>query len=373
MKFKIKTNELKKITKKMTMSSPFILNKIELTGFLIKAFENKITFESKNEIISLKKILEEKFETFKEGKVLIKAKLFDEIISKINDEYVEIFTMGDNVLTIKSENFNYELNLMNIKEFEEENFNINVTEEIKLKNNIFRNIFNKVIFSGDERSPRRIFQGVNFIIEEGKIKVISSDNSRATITKSFVKDFNLKLNKIIPIKVLKEILRIFADSSELKILFSQNKLLIISDGFILKANLIEGIYPDVEKMFPTKFKNLLEINKTEILTLIESSIAINFNKSSNTNIVKMIFGNDEINIEFRELEIGYSNLRTKNFHYQGDKNFYISFNTKFFIEALKNVEDETIKVGFNNSNSPFMIFGKKQDEYRSLILPYLLN
>ncbi|BDV02113.1 MAG: hypothetical protein HPAVJP_0020 [Candidatus Hepatoplasma vulgare] len=372
MKFKIKTDEIKKISKKIVIPSTNLINKIEFTGILINVFKNKITFETKGEFLSLKAILKKDFEIFKEGKVLVKSKLFNEIISKITDEFVEIHTMGDNVLIIKSENYEYELNLMNSKEFEEENFNVDSKDFFILSYQKFFKLFKGVIFSGDISAPRRILQGVNLVIENGIIKTSATDNTRATILKLSFNDQNLNLNKIIPIKVIQENLNIFESSKELNILFSHNKILITSENFISKGNLIEGVFPNVEKIFPIKFKNYLDISKQEILNLIDGTTVINFNKNSDTNVIKFLFDKNEIIVEFRELEIGYSSLKTKKFDFQGEKNFFISFNPRLLREAITNLDAEKIKIGFNDSNSPFVIFGKDSN-FKSLILPYLMS
>lgn len=372
MKFKIKTDEIKKISKKTVIPSTNLINKIEFTGILISAFKNKVTFETKGEFLSLKAILKKDFEIFKEGKVLVKSKLFNEIISKINDEFVEIHTMGDNVLIVKSENYEYELNLMSVNEFEEENFNLDTKEFFTLTYKKFEKLFRSVIFSGDTSASRRILQGVNLVINDGKIKTIATDNARATILKLDFKDQNLNLNKIIPIKILQENLNIFDNAKDLNILFTHNKILITSENFISKGNLIEGVFPDVEKIFPIKFKNYLDISKQEILNLIDGTTVINFNKNSDTNVIKLLFDNNEILAEFRELEIGYSNLKTKKFNFQGEKNFFINFNPRLLREAITNLDTDKIKIGFNDSDSAFVVFGKDSN-FKSLILPYLMS
>ena len=50
-----------------------------------------------------------------------------------------------------------------------------------------------------------------------------------------------------------------------------------------------------------------------------------------------------------------------------------AFNPRYFMEALRAVDDENVVVQFTSSLSPCIIHGEKEDTFRYFILPIRLN
>ncbi len=371
MNFKIKTKILKKYLKHLALGIPPVAHRPELYGVAIDVYDNRVVFQIRNDYFDLK--IEEVdlnvLEIVAPGKILVKAKTLNEIVQKIEDEDIELIAIDKNILVVKSEDSEYELNLLNSDKYERAIFNYDQGLELKIDSFDFKNLIQKVVVAGNEKSSRRILQGVNLIYKDGIINAFATDNVHISFAKTRAKaeqDFE----KIIPIKILKELIRIFDERGELTLIFFDQKLIVQAENAIVQTNLIEGKFPNLLDMFPQEFKFKLLTQKEELITLIDRTTILNPNKTSTSLLVKLIINNDELSFESRELEIGYANVTTKNFTFEGENIFQISFSPKYIIEALKNIDNEMVEIKFNSSQEPFIINGQNDNNFKSLILPF---
>ncbi len=370
MKIIIETDIIKRILKNLQIIVPSFSFIPELTGIKIKTIDNKILFFGRNEENEIK-IVEENVEIEKEGEIFVKFKTLFEIISKINEEKIEFSSNEDTLLSIKTKFAFFEINLLKqenetkIINEDFENF-----EKVKISKKLFKKGISNVVFSGDEKSPRKILQGINFIIENKEVKFISSDNIRISFFKNEINE-NGEINKIIPIKNIKNIIKIFDDNGEIVLNFSNNTLIIVDGNVLIKTKLIEGNFPKVENIFEKLGEKVLKINKHELLNMIDYSTSFNSNKYSENLIVKVIIDEGEIVFESRENEVGYSKVKTKNFEYNSEEMFFISLNPKLLFDALK-VENslEQIYIYFKSSNDAFILSYEGMENFKCLILPF---
>ncbi len=371
MNFTIKTKILKKYLKHLGPAIPPIAHRPELYGVAIDVYDNRVVFQIRNDFLDFK-VEETDLNVLKiisPGKILVKAKMLNEIVQKIESEDIEFITIDKNILVIKSQDSEYELNLLNSDKYERAIFKYDQGLEMKIDSFNFRNLIQKVIVAGNEKSSRRILQGVNLIYHNGILNAFATDNVRVSFAKTRAKAAK-NFEKIIPIKTLKELVKIFDEKHELTLTFFNQKLIIQSQNAIVQTNLIEGKFPNLLAVFPQKFKFKLLTQKGELINLIDRTTILNPNKASTSLLVKLIINNGELNFESRELEIGYASVNTKNFTFEGEKIFQISFSPKYIIEALKSIDNEMVEIKFNSSQEPFVINGQNDDNFKSLILPF---
>lgn len=373
MKFKIKIQKIQKILKKLNTLTPTVSHRPELTGIVIDVYDTRVVFEIRNDYLDSKIEISDLNEVLisEKGRMLVKARILNEIIQMMNGDFVEFIKVEDNLLVIKSQDSQYEVNLMNVERFEKANFAVfsEDNEEIIIKAKKFKKIINKVIFAGDEYASRRILQGINFLFNENSITSIATDGVRIALKREEIK-FNKNLQKIIPIKTLKEIYKIIDDNDEISINFTKNKLVIFAEDIVLQTKIIEGTFPDVVSIFPKEFKNRLEINKQELVDLINRTTLLSMTKAIDNIYIKIIIVDSLLKFEAREIEIGYANISTKNYSWDGEAIYQIAFNPRYLLEALKVIEVEKVEIFFNENQQPFVVKGKNDNSFKTLILPF---
>ena len=375
MKFEIKTKEIKEFVKKVSSLVPIFSALPHESGVLISVDETKVTLKSRNEYIALK-VETNDIDTFKvveSGKVLVKGKMLNDIISKMTGSTITFSKIDRNILVIKSNDAEYEINILNEDNYEDFDINYSVEQgnEFIVKAKEIKESIQKVIPAVPEKHQRKILQGVNIHYEEGKI-IFTATNGTRIHRASLASNYDMAIDSTINIKSVKEILKILSDNKEAKFKFSNNYLVIEDKHVVIKTKLIDGVYPDLSKAFSFGYTKELVIEKELFLELLDRSTLLGNAKTEN-GITKIIINNGELRFEAREIEIGYSNVKTTNFKFNYDERFEITFSPKYMEEAIKALNNKKVRISMSESANPIKIWSKETVDFEAIVLPYKTN
>ncbi len=368
MKFKIKTNTLKNIINNFSLVINNSSSIIENSGLLIEAKENKIIFEGINSEIELKEQIKNDF-IEKEGEFLIKFKYLFDLVSKFNNPEVEFSLIENNLILIKNGNNKYKITLLDNLKFKKINEEIlKEFKKIKIEGKKLINLLSSVVFAGDERSSRKILQGINLISKNDELKAICSDNLRIAFNKTKISSSE-EINVIWPIKIVKQIIKIINPEKEVFIKIGNNKISLIQDDIFINSILIEGIFPNIEKVFENIGDLKLTIETKELISLIENAIILNPNKYEEIFLEQKIFNNELV---FKNTEDSFfeTESKTKDFIFSSNEEFKIYFNPNLLLSGIKGKIDNKININYIDSNSPFIFTFDGEKNFKCLILPY---
>ena len=175
---------------------------------------------------------------------------------------------------------------------------------------------------------------------------------------------------VIPGKTLSEVNKIISDSFEkIRISVAKNQALFEMENCKIVTRLLEGEFLDYEKVIPKTWETKVRANKRELQESFErvSLISMSSIEKERKYPVKV------------DIEIGKIVISCKN--QAGDakeeillttegKNLEVGFNPKYFLDALKAIEDEEIFIEFGSSLSPSIIKSVEDTgDYVYMILP----
>ncbi len=370
MKFKIKLETIKNYLSKLSTSIQTISSQMEFTGILITIDENSITFEGRNDYIDTK-ITENNqanIKIDKIGKILVKANILNEIIQRMEGDFVEFNQIDSNVLTINDKDSNYKINLLNSEKYEKAKFISEFDETLIIKATNFKRLISNTIFAGNEYHNKFIFQGLNLVNENGNLISNVCDGIRVASYRKQISS-NETINKIIPLKVVKELNKILPINCEYKFLFKLNKGIVVADNMIAQFGLIEGTFPKFDKFFnKDSYNKKMTIDKDTFNKMIERITIISTNKIE-SRIGLKISKNNFI-IESKEHEIGSAKINVTDYEYEGDE-IDISLASKLLHDGLKNIETEKVYMFFTNNQNSILITDGKNNEFFYLLSPMI--
>ena len=175
---------------------------------------------------------------------------------------------------------------------------------------------------------------------------------------------------VIPGKTLSEVNKIIADTfDKIKISIAKNQALFEMENCKIVTRLLEGEFLDYEKVIPKIWETKIRANKRELQESFErvSLISMSSIEKERKYPVKV------------DIEIGKIIISCKN--QAGDakeeillttegKNLEVGFNPKYFLDALKAIEDEEVFIEFGSSLSPSIIKPvDNNSDYVYMILP----
>lgn len=290
------------------------------------------------------------------GKATVNGSNLLGIIKRLKDSDIIIET-EDNNLIIKQNKSTFKLPMYDADEYPNLILNENL-KDLNISTINFINSIRKITPSIDNNNPKFELNGALIDIKNSKINFVSTDTRRLAI--SYLENMsNSEGQIIIPKKAIIEIQKLFLD--EAKISFDENNLVVTSNNMKFFTKLINGKFPDYERIIPQNLKHNLSIPKNvlvesiKLVTSLFSNIKITFKPNS---------------IVFESLDEDTESKTQIDIELNIDQEFYLAVNAKYLLDYLSQTNNENVKIGFNESNLPFYL---EDEKFYTIVMPIVLE
>lgn len=291
-----------------------------------------------------------------EGSTTVPAQLFYDIIRKIPDIADINVESGEDNSTIKISygKSKFSLPCLDPSEFpilsEGEmlvNFNIKSGELIK--------IIDKTKFTIPSDETRYYLNGLflHGIVVGSNIELrgIATDGHRLALASSTQSSLTSAVpGVIIPKKAINEIRKISEGTEETTVAFSKAKIRISSGNSIIISKLIDGEFPEYDRVIPKNNDKLVRVDRKLIFDAVDrvSTIATDKNKS-----IKLILESGKISFQIKSNDNGNASEEIE-VDFQGDL-IETGFNSRYFLEIIGQIDKEKINIYFKDGASPALI------------------
>lgn len=329
-----------------------------LSNIVLTTDKNRLKISATDLDIALNVWVSAKIE--KEGSVAVPAKLLNNFINQLPNQKLTIES-DNNTLNIKTEGFNSVINTLDVKDFPLIP-KIKNTDFFELENSILKNSILQVLNSASISETRPEISGVFF----NKFKLVATDGFRLA-----EKNLQGLLKKpftsfILPLKAVQELTRLFdlSDESKTKIFSEDNQILFDLGNIHLISRLVEGDYPNYEPIIPKSYQTRLVLDKEELINKIRISSV--FSSKINDIKIKTNLSENKLEIIARS-EYGENNSEIS---IKGEgEDLEISFNYKYLLDGLLNINGEEVVFEFQNSSSPVLLKSKNDSSYIYVAMP----
>ena len=337
-----------------------------LEGILIQTNEDEVKLTSYDLEIGIEYIINAQVK--EQGNTVVNAIMFSEIIRKLPNKEIKITINSNNLLEIECEGSLYKLATMNPDEFPELP-KINIENVVEIEQTVLKNMIRKTIFAVSQEENRPIFTGCLFEIVDNKLNVVAVDGYRLAIKSCNINMRTNNFSSVIPGKTLNEINKIMADSFDIvKVGISKNQALFEMENCKIVTRLLDGEFLKYQNTIPSNWETRIKVNKNSIQNCFERIILI-----SASSIEKEKKYPVKINIEVGKVTISCANqtgdAKEEIYVETEGKELEIGFNPRFFLDALKAVDDEEVYIEFGTNRSPCIIKPIEDGDYTYMILP----
>ena len=337
-----------------------------LECILIDASTNEIKLMANDMELGIETIISGEIE--ERGIIALDAKIFSDIVRKLPDNEVVIETDSSFKTVITCEKAKFNIIGKSGDDFSYLPF-IEKNEAIVLSQFSLKEVVRQTIFSIAENDNNKIMSGELFEINENTLRVVSLDGHRISIRKITLKNNYENKKVIVPGKTLQEISKIIGGEvdKDVFIYITDNHIVFEFDQTVVVSRLIEGEYFKIEQMLSNVYETKIKINKRDLLESIDRSTLLVKEGDKKPIIMNIQDGTMELKINSF---IGSMNEEI-DIEKEG-KDILIGFNPKFFIDALRVIDDEEVNIYMVNPKAPCFI--KDENEtYTYLILPVNFN
>ena len=337
-----------------------------LECILIDASTNEIKLTANDMEIGIETIIEGNIE--ERGIIALDARFFSDIVRKLPDSEVTIETDPSFKTVITCEKANFTIVGKSGEDFAYIPI-IPRNEPIVISQFTLKEVIRQTIFSIADNENNKLMTGELFEIEENRLKVVSLDGHRISIRNIELKESYENKKVVVPGKSLIEISKIIPGSTEeqVNLFITDNHIIFEFDKTTVVSRLIEGEYFKIDQMLSSDYETKFKINKRELLDCIDRATLLVKEGDKKPIIMNITDGNMELKINSvigsmeEDIEIG-----------KEGKDILIGFNPKFFIDALRVIDEEEVTIYMVNPKAPCFI-KDDNDKYIYLILPVNFN
>jgi len=299
-----------------------------------------------------------------EGSVVLNSKMFGDIVRRMPDSEVLIEVKENNLVIIECENSHFELKGLASSGFPALPV-IDKENSFKISQKYLRDMIKQTIFSVGIDENRLILTGSLLEYKDKTVTIVSIDGFRLALRKNIIDDEIPNFSVVIPGKTLNEIVKIIQPvDDDITIYRSKNQVLFDVGKYKVVSRLLEGEYLNYNSIIPREFETKVRINTKDILSSIERASLITVDEKkypiriniSDDKIV--ISSNTDLGTVREELRVDMTGNKLE-----------IGFNPRYFIDALRVIEDETIEIFFTSNVGPCTIRPIEKDSFAYMILP----
>lgn len=306
------------------------------------------------------------------GSVLLEATFFINVVSSLPDIVLDfqeieqkqvVLTSGKSEITLKGKEAEQYPRLQEVS----------TSKPLVLETKVLKQTINETAFAASTQESRPILTGVHFVLTDNKqLKTVATDSHRMSQRKLMLEKAGDNFDVVIPSRSLREFSTVFTDEVEtVEVFFSNNQLLFRSEHISFYTRLLEGTYPDTDRLIPADFNTVVVFDTANLRHAMERARLLS--NATQNGTVKLEISNGLVSAHVNSPEVGKVHEELDTLEVIGE-DLVISFNPTYLIEALKAATSEQVKVSFISAVRPFTLVPNLEGEdFIQLITPVRTN
>ena len=342
-----------------------------LSNVLIRAGNGKIEMAATDLEVGIK--VNVPGEITEEGDITVPARKLAEIVRELASEHaVKLVTVENDRVQVESGDGVYKIvglpadDFPPMPEIDGDSFTIG--------GKLLISMIDKTEFAASTEEARYFLNGLYFSLTSELTKVVATDGRRLAVASSETlladEDGENSIGVIVPLKAIKEIAKIFVESPEVKISLKENQILFADDDATLVSRLVDGEYPQYEKIIPDS--NEIEIGIVVDSNKISGSLRrVSLFSNPKNRLLRVDVKSETMRVSAKSPELGeaFETLEVSSANGEID----IGFDAQYIKEALAHIGSGEILFEFKDALSAVTIRPVESEDHLCLIMPMRLD
>jgi DNA polymerase III subunit beta len=238
-------------------------------------------------------------------------------------------------------------------------------QTLSLPQRDLRKLFKLAEFAMAQQDIRYYLNGMLLVIDGASLQAVATDGHRLSWASLAVAGSYTRQEVILPRKTVLELGKLLADVDEpVTIDVLSNQVRFRFGNVELVSKVVDGKFPDYNRVIPTGHGKLIELTRTELLSALQRAAILSNEKFRGVRLVltngqlRIICTNAESEEAEEELEVPYS----------GDA-LDIGFNITYLVDVLGNLACDRVKLAFGDANSSALVTMPERDDYKYVVMP----
>ena len=228
-----------------------------------------------------------------------------------------------------------------------------------------KTLINQVHFAMAVHDIRYYLNGILFVAEGKQLTLVATDGHRLGLAQAQLETEIPKQEVILPRKTVLELQRLLKDEdTPIEMRFAGNQARFNFSGLEFVTKLVEGKFPDYNRVIPKNHKNSVILGRATLLASLQRAAILTSEK----------FKGVRVNIEPGVLRIASSNAEQEEakeeieIDYSGDS-IEVGFNVTYLMDALSNIVQDMVKIELQDGNASALITVPEQTGFKYVVMP----
>ncbi|MBE7941007.1 MULTISPECIES: DNA polymerase III subunit beta [Ramlibacter] len=231
---------------------------------------------------------------------------------------------------------------------------------------VLKDLLNQVSFAMAVHDIRYYLNGILFVAEGRQLSLVATDGHRLAWASATLDKEVPRQEVILPRKTVLEMQRLLSDDAEgaIEMQFASNQAKFSFEGMEFVTKLVEGKFPDYNRVIPKNHKNSVTLGRVPLLASLQRTAILTSEK----------FKGVRLNIEPGTLRVASNNAEQEeamdelDIDYGGDA-IEIGFNVTYLIDALANMEQDMVRLDLQDANSSALLTLPDNDNFKYVVMP----
>lgn len=228
-----------------------------------------------------------------------------------------------------------------------------------------KGLLGQVSFAMAVHDIRYYLNGILFVAEGKQLSLVATDGHRLAFASATLDVEVPKQEVILPRKTVIELQRLLSDhDGGIEMQFANNQAKFVFDGMEFVTKLVEGKFPDYNRVIPKSHKNTVVLGRTALLATLQRTAILTSDK----------FKGVRLNLEPGTLRVASNNAEQEeamdelDIDYAGDS-IEVGFNVTYLIDALGNMTQDMVQLDLSDGNSSALFTIPDNANFKYVVMP----
>ncbi len=291
-------------------------------------------------------------------------KLIDILRTLPSDQLVTL-TAAQSKLTLTGGKSRFTLQTLPADDFPLVNEAVDFGPSFAVPHKTLKMLINQVHFAMAVHDIRYYLNGILFVAEGKTLTLVATDGHRLGLAQATLENEIPKQEVILPRKTVLELQRLLKDEdTPIEMRFAGNQAKFAFSGMEFVTKLVEGKFPDYNRVIPKNHKNAVILGRQPLLASLQRAAILTSEKFKGVRVnlepglMRIASSNSEQEEAKEEIEIDYN----------GDA-IEIGFNVTYLMDVLANISQDMVRVELQDSNSSALITVPEQTGFKYVVMP----
>lgn len=305
------------------------------------------------------------------GTLVVGSRYFQELIRKLPGDTIELYKPEDgNSLTITSGSSEFNLVTLHPDDFSLVE-QIHDQDHVNIDSFAMKELIDLTNYAAATDEDRPVFTGTLLEIKENEVTMVATDTHRMAVKKITIDEpATTPMRAIIPTKTLAEVSRLLPTDNPamINIIWNRTQIVFNFESIYIISRLIEGTYPEYEKVIPSQFDSSAVIDRREFAGAVDRVSLLA--KDISYNVIRYDWAESNVTLSTQNTEIGMAKEDVA-VEFKGTP-FTISFNGRYISDILRHSTGDNIHL-FLKQNGPVVIRQDNNPNYTYVVTPVRTN